>query len=36
MGLFWDSILAFFAAVGVAQTARWAWRSFWRRREKQK
>lgn len=36
MGLFWDSILAFFAAVGVAQTARWLWRGFWRRAGKGK
>lgn len=36
MGLFWDSILAFFAAVGVAQTARWAWRCLWRRLGKEK
>jgi|GluameStandDraft_1065615.scaffolds.fasta_scaffold04038_6 hypothetical protein len=36
MGLFWDSILAFFAAVGVVQTAHWAWRRLWRRRGKEK
>lgn len=34
MGLFWDSILAFFAAVGVAQTARWVWRGLCRRWER--
>lgn len=29
--LVWESVLAFFAAVGVVQVARWAWRGLWRR-----
>ncbi len=32
MGLFWESLLAFFAAVGVVQVARWLWQGVWRRR----
>lgn len=32
--LIWESILAFFAAVGVVQVTRWVWRRFWRRWER--
>lgn len=32
--MIWESILAFFAAVGLAWTARFAWGRFWRRRER--
>lgn len=34
MGLFWESVLAFFAAVGVVQTGLWAWRGLCRRWER--
>lgn len=34
MGLFWESLVAFFAAVGVVQVARWTWRGVWRRRRR--